>query len=98
MGKPTGKVATVLAAGPLGPFADAYRERLNRQGYAPVTMAKHVIHLGHLSRWLEVGGMGAADLNRERLEQFVVDRRAVVGHRTCSLESCPCSRFWKSWV
>jgi integrase/recombinase XerD len=87
MGKPTGKVATVLAAGPLGPFADAYRERLNRQGYAPVTMAKHVIHLGHLSRWLEVGGMGAADLNRERLEQFVVARRAVVGHRTCSLQS-----------
>lgn len=37
MGKPTGKVVSVLAAGPLGPFADAYRERLTGRGYAPVT-------------------------------------------------------------
>lgn len=87
MGKPTGKVAAALAAGPLGPFASAYRERLDGQGYAPVTIAKHVIHLGHLSRWLEAGGMGAADLNRDRLGQFVVTRRALVGHRTCSLQS-----------
>lgn len=87
MGKPTGKVAAALAAGPLGPFAGAYQERLNGQGYAPVTTAKHMIHLGHLSRWLEAGGLEAADLNRERLEQFVVARRALVGHRTCSLQS-----------
>jgi hypothetical protein len=35
-----------------------------------------MIHLGHLSRWLEVGGMDAAGLNRERLRQFVVAQRA----------------------
>jgi hypothetical protein len=62
MGKPTGKVVRMLATGPLGPFAGAYRERLAGRGYAPVTVAKHVIHLGHLSRWLEVHGMGPADL------------------------------------
>lgn len=87
MGKRTGKVAAALAAGPLGPFVCAYRERLDRRGYAPVTTAEHVIHLGHLSRWLEAGGMGAADLNRDRLGQFVVARRALVGQRTCSLQS-----------
>ena len=87
MGKPTGKVAAALAAGPLGPFASAYREQLDRRGYAPVTTAKHMIHLGHLSRWLEVRGMDAADLTRDRLGQFVVGRRALVGHRTCSLQS-----------
>lgn len=86
MGKPTGKVVSVLAAGPLGPFADAYRERLTRRGYAPVTTAKHVIHLGHLSRWLGVHGMGPADLTRERLGQFVAARQALVGHRGCSLQ------------
>ena len=86
MAKPTGKVVSVLAAGPLGPFADACRERLTRRGYAPVTVAKHVIHLGHLSRWLEVRGMGPADLTRERLGQFVAERRALVGHRGCSLQ------------
>ncbi len=64
MGEPIGKVVSVLAAGPLGPFADAYKERLTRRGYTPVTTAKHVIHLGHLSRWLEVHGMGPADLTR----------------------------------
>ena len=86
MGKPTGKVVSVLAAGPLGPFADAYRVRLTRRGYAPVTTAKHVIHLGHLSRWLEVQGMGPADLTRERLGRFVAARQALVGHRGCSLQ------------
>lgn len=86
MGEPTGKVASVLAAGPLGPFAGAYEERLIRRGYTPVTTAKHVIHLGHLSRWLEVHGMGPADLTRERLGQFVAARQALVGHRGCSLQ------------
>ena len=85
MGKPAGKVARMLAAGPLGPFADAYRERLIRRGYTPVTAAKRVIHLGHLSRWLEVHGMGPADLNCGRLGQFVAARQALVGHRGCSL-------------
>ena len=86
MGEPAGKVVSVLAAGPLGPFADAYKERLTRRGYTPVTTARHVIHLGHLSRWLEVHGMGAADLTRERIGQFVAARQALVGHRGCSLQ------------
>jgi hypothetical protein len=86
MGKPTGKAVGVLAAGPLGPFADDYRERLNWRGYTPVTTAKHVIHLGHLSRWLEVHGMGPTDLTRERIGQFVTARQALVGHRGCSLQ------------
>lgn len=86
MGKPTGKVVRMLAAGPLGPFAGAYKERLTGRGYAPVTVAKHVIHLGYLSRWLEVHGMGPADLTRERLGQFVAARQALVGHRGCSLQ------------
>jgi len=66
MGKPTGKVVSILAAGPLGPFADAYREQLTRRGYAPVTMAKHMIHLGHLSRWLEVRGMDPGQPRRRQ--------------------------------
>ena len=86
MGKPTGKVARMLAAGPLGSFADAYRERLTGRGYAPVTASKHVIHLGHLGHWLEVHGMGPADLTRERLGQFVAARQALTGHRGCSLQ------------
>ena len=86
MGKPTGKVARMLAAGPLGSFADAYWERLTGRGYASVTASKHVIHLGHLSHWLEVHGMGPADLTRERLGQFVAARQALTGHRGCSLQ------------
>lgn len=45
-----------------------------------------MIHLGHLSRWLEIHGMSPADLTRERLGQFVATRQALVGHRTCSLQ------------
>jgi len=87
MGRPAGKVPAALAAGPLGPFACAYRERLDRPGHAPVSIAEQVIQLGHLGRWLEAGGMGAADLDRGRLGQFVVTRRALAGHRACSLRS-----------
>ena len=71
MGKPTGKVAAARQ-----PDRWAVRQRIqgaaDRRGYAPVTTAKHMIHLGHLSRWLEVRGMDAADLTRDRLGQFVV--------------------------
>ena len=97
MGEPTGKVVSVLAAGPLGPFAGAYRERLTRRGYAPVTTAKHVIHLGHLSRWLEVHGMGPADLTRGGWGSSWRPGRLwwVIGAARCRV-CCPCWRFWKS--
>lgn len=87
MGRPTSKPTNVRVAGPLAPFAGAYRARLRDRGYTPLTVVNETRQLAHLSRWLEASGMGAADLSRERLEQFVLARRrSRSNHGACSLQ------------
>lgn len=86
MGRATSKPSNVRVAGPLAPFADAYRARLRDRGYTPLTIVNETRQLAHLSRWLEAGGMGAAELSRERLEQFVVARRCTHSLGACSLQ------------
>jgi site-specific recombinase XerD len=72
----------------LAPFVKAYRARLRAQGYTPLTMVSELHQLAHLSRWLEAAGLGAADVNGERLEQFVLARRGSTrGKGACSLQS-----------
>jgi integrase/recombinase XerD len=62
--------------GPLAPYAEGFREELFGQGYTPGSAA-HQIHLmAHLSRWLEVQGLGPAALDTCLISQFVAARRA----------------------
>ena len=87
MGRPTSKVTNVRVAGPLAPFADVYKARLRDRGYTPLTIVNEVRQLAHLSRSLEASGLGAAELTRERLEQFVAARRpSRSDHGACSLQ------------
>src|SRR6266542_2608322 len=87
MGRPTSKATNVRVAGPLAPFAGAYRARLRDRGYTPLTVVNETRQLAHLSRWLEANGIGAAELSRERLERFVLARRhSRSGHGACSLQ------------
>lgn len=41
--------------------------------------------VAHLSRWLQEGGLGVADLTSERLDRFLDVRRAG-GHGACSVQ------------
>jgi len=67
--------------GPLAPFAGAYSSELMERGYTPLTTVNELRQVGRLSRWLDAGGLSAADLSGERVEQFVVWQRAGGRHR-----------------
>lgn len=81
MAGPSSRVCRVLMTGPLAPFADAYAAKLKRRGYTPLTTVSELRQVGRLSRWLEVGGLAAADLSVERVEQFLVWQRSGGRHR-----------------
>jgi integrase/recombinase XerD len=75
MTKPKSRVSRVLMLGPLAPFAEEYRLELTGRGYT-VRSAEHELRqVARLSRWLEDGGLGAGDLSRERIEEFLARQR-----------------------
>ena len=71
MARPTSRVSRVLMTGPLAPFADAYESELRSRGYTPHTAVNQLRQAGRLSRWLEVGRLGATELNAERVTEFL---------------------------
>jgi integrase/recombinase XerD len=71
-----------LMTGPLVPFADVYAAELRRRGYTPLTVAGELRQVGRLSRWLEAGGLSAADLSGGRVERFLAWQRAGGRHRS----------------
>ena len=76
MARPASRVCRVLMTGPLVPFAEAYSAELRGRGYTPLTVVNELRQVGRLSRWLEAGGLSAAELSVERVEQFLVWQRA----------------------
>lgn len=77
----TGSSGQVVLAEPLAPFVGEFEVSLKDAGYASSTVVNELCLMGHLSRWLEDGGLTAADLTEMRVEQFQAQRRAagVVG-------------------
>lgn len=74
---PISKVSKVEVAGPLGPFAAAFKSRLDELGYTPLTTVNVMRLMAHLSRWLDAGGRTVADLTSELVEQYFRERRAA---------------------
>jgi site-specific recombinase XerD len=72
-------VSRVGVAGPLGPFAAGFVDDLQRQGFQPVTVGKHVALLAGLSNWLATEGIAAPGLSSDVAERFCAARRAA-GH------------------
>jgi integrase/recombinase XerD len=68
--------------GPLAPFADAYSAELRERGYTPLTTVNELRQVGRLSRWLDAGGLSAADLTGGRIEEFLIRQRAGGRHRS----------------
>jgi len=81
MARPTSRVSRVLMTGPLAPFADAYGFALSERGYTQRTAVGQLRQVARLSRWLEVKGLTVAELNVDRMEEFLVDQRAGGRHR-----------------
>jgi integrase/recombinase XerD len=72
----TGRVSIV---GPLAVFADGFRGELERLGYSPFTAEDQLRLMAHLSRWLEDGRLGVAELTTARAREFLAYRQAC-GH------------------
>ena len=72
--------ALVQVTGPLAPFAEVFRARLNRSGYALQSQAGHLRLMADLSRWLVEHRLNGSGLSPEVVAGFMLDRRAA-GHR-----------------
>lgn len=80
MGRPTSKVSKVVVVGPLAPFAEGFKARLEELGYTPLSAVNSMRLVVHLSRWLDACGLTAADLSSGLLEQYFRERR-MAGYR-----------------
>jgi hypothetical protein len=94
MGKPRSRVAQVRVSGPLVPFVAGFRAWLEQAGYTPLSSVVQVRLLAHVSRWLEAGHLGVADLSSDRVEEYLAFRRAA--SRTESLTGAQWRRCWHS--
>ena len=67
----------VRVTGPLGPYAEGFRAELARQGYASSSAVNQLKLVGHLSRWMTMGGLSAPELVPAEIERYVAARRAA---------------------
>ena len=65
----------VRVVGPLQPYVAGFRDELKRLGYRPNAASSQLQLMAHLSRWLEQRRLDLSELNRQRLDEFLVDRR-----------------------
>lgn len=76
MARTTSRVSRVVVRGPLGPFADAYREKLEERGYSRLSAVNLQREVAQMSRWLDAAGLGVEQLSEERIEAFLSLQRA----------------------
>jgi integrase/recombinase XerD len=67
----------VRVVGPLAPYARGFRVELDRRGYAPASAAQRMQLVACVSRWMAAEQVAVSGLTGERLEGFVVWRRAA---------------------
>jgi len=72
--------ALIQVTGLLAPFAEEFRARLERSGYARQSQAGHLRLMADLSRWLVERRLDGSGLSSEVVAEFVAGRRAA-GHR-----------------
>lgn len=71
----------VPVSGPLAPLAGEFKATLAEDGYPVQSARRHLWLMAHLGRWMEDRALGVSDLDGERVEGFLADRRAA-GYRT----------------
>ncbi len=67
----------VKVSGPLVPYVSGFRAELESQGYRPNPVIDQLRLLAHVSRWMAERGFEVADLTPERVDEFLVARRAA---------------------
>jgi site-specific recombinase XerD len=67
-------------AGRLGPQVEGYRAWLGQHGYSEGTVRHMLKELGQVGRWLTIKGQDAAQLNEDRITEFMLSRHEA-GYR-----------------
>ncbi len=70
---------SVRVGGPVQAYARGFWDELERQGFRPLSILRHLRLLAHLGRWLEAKRLGVQDLTDERALAFI-RHRARLGH------------------
>jgi hypothetical protein len=76
MVKSASRVSRVVMTGPLASCADSYALELEQRRHTPLTSVAQLRQVERLSSWLEVRGLGVAELTGERVEEFLAFQRA----------------------
>jgi len=71
----TSRVSEVRVTGPLAGFAAGFKSRLSEVVYTPLSTVNQMRLMGHLSGWLDAGGLVAGELTEERAKEYPVFRR-----------------------
>lgn len=82
MARSTSRVSRVVVRGPLGPFADAYREKLEERGYSRLSAVNLQRQVAQMSCWLDAEGLGVEQLSEERMEAFLGLQRGSSRNRS----------------
>ncbi len=72
-----GRPSRVKITGPLIPYTAGFREELEAQGYRPLALCDQLRLMAHMSRWMAGRGLDVGDLTPERVDEFLVARRAA---------------------
>ena len=78
------RVCRVVMNGPLDPFADAYRQRLEERGYTRLSSVNLERQVARMGRWLEAEAKGAEQLSEACISAFLDFERARGAVRSSS--------------
>ena len=70
---------SVRVRGPVQAYGRGFWDELQRQGFRPVSILRHLRLLAHLGRWMEAKGLAVRDLTDERALAFL-RHRSRLGH------------------
>lgn len=73
----TSRVSVVVVTGPLAGVVERFRVVLEEQGYTPLSAAKQLRLLAHLSRWMMAERLEPAELCDAELARFLAARRVA---------------------
>ena len=76
MARPSSRVSRVLMTGPLAPFAESYRERLEERRYTRLSAVNLQRQMAQMSCWLQARGLRVEQLSEARIEAFLSFQRA----------------------